>query len=218
MNNSTIADWWQVGLTFASVVIALATFWLAWKVQKAVASNHAKQKQVEVMSKLVEKLNKTKIKLVFRESTETVNVGTVPGVFLNVFELALLNESDDDEINWKSFDDCVVYLSERQSVLDFIGDFVDNPFVPDTIANELLHFYVSKPKEKEMIHGRFVILGDETDEVVNFHNCYETKSDAFKNWNSLKTHSERLTDTVRKWFKQNHIGNCNIRMDYKNNI
>ena len=109
-----IPEWFQVIVTTISVLV---TIMLAHRVQKEVANTYSKQKQVEAMCNLVEYLNNAKIELVFRESSETLNVGEMPGLYFNIFEIGYLNYSDDVGENQSNYDRCRVYLSDKSKYI-----------------------------------------------------------------------------------------------------
>lgn len=219
LNNSKMADWWQVGLSLASVIIAFATFCLARRVQKAIASNHARQKQVEVMCDLVEVLNNSRIQLSF------VDMGTygkrpilqIPET-LNVFEIGCF----DAVYNMNGYNEYSVCFDQGTKYLVDIDRFIDNPFTPVNVANELLRLHATKLEDKGYQQRIFVLVNNGNPQSdFDMFKCkhprfqYVKGEGYFYEWRKLKEICFCLMKVIKEWFKDNGINNCNIRLDYK---
>ena len=220
LNNSTTGDWLQVVIGILSfcvavvaAVIAWRTFRVAEKVQEAIAANHAKQKQVEVMCDLVKYLNEEKIQIRFIEPKKVGdNTKKENDVCFNLFGIGnLLKESVGER---KEFDNSYIYITKEEQIIGKIKEYLFNPLVPKSIAEIMKHFFISKTK---MVAGRPT---DKTYIIVNqtslLDSYYTSDCKALKDWKQFKDYSHQLSEAVSNWFNDNGIIDCNIRFDIQN--
>lgn len=221
LNNVLLFDKWQLFISIASFLVACGTLWMAWKVQKAVASNHAKQKQVEVMSNLVEYLNNTRINLSFIENDPDgkliIEEIKEP---LNIFEIACF-----DSVYKKNklvYDEYVICFEENTNCVIDLSVFVNDPFVPQEIANKLMSFHVSEliVYEDKFLPGIFVMICNcKTDNTIDVDNCmipkFQTvKGKEIQEWKDFKECCYSVSVALKDWFAKAGIQECNIRLDY----
>jgi len=211
-----------------SILSLLFTIWIALKIHKEATHNQAKAKQMETMCSLVEHLNKSKISIAFWRKNEQSGSGIGSNISFNIFEIGALyknGENDDQSFNtsFEDFDDEIVtFNSNHKQIIENIKDFIDNPFIPKNIADELMNFYVVETTKIIMSkeHIRFVLLNP----IMSFDNFddYSTsdissgKALALFTWLNLKVHSCNLTNEISSWFLKNGIKDFNIRIDFKN--
>ena len=208
-------------------MLSYLTFRLAIKVHKEFLKNHAKSKQVEKMSDLVEFLNNTKIYLIFTNFYPNGGIGgTSYDTYYNIFEIGdllgnkTLHNLTERTIDNSDYDDFPVYLdSGSQQIMD-IKKFVDNPFVPKQIADKLFDFFVIKYEIIELSglveNKTSAVILNSAENNDDFKNFKETNCEALKSWLSLKTHSKNLTKIISEWFLEKGIDDYNVRIDYKN--
>jgi len=221
----TLQDWIQIVLGFATVFIAFLAFIIARKVHKEFIKNQTKTKQVEAVDSLVHYLNESKINIMFTEFKDHGYVGSGSGLFYNIFEVGgLLIKGDELE---KSFDNqSILFHFESNQILD-IKQYIDNPFLPKTIADELMNFYsidstlvpyTELYKENEILviieTGIFEKRALNPDPQEGTY--VEGSAFALETWLNLKTSANNLTLIINKWFSNHGIDDFNLRIDYKN--
>lgn len=218
LNNATVWDRCQVIIGFVSIIVAFASMYVAWltyrmaeKVQKAIASNYAKQKQVEVMCAFVKELNDLKLQYNFYNTNRLgVNMkkGNDQTYCYNLFEIGeLINRNEEEKAE---FDDSSIFLARESQLFDSIRYYIINPMLPQNITDVLRSFYIMEfdrktgptDCEKPIVIGTITLY------------YYGVTSNALQNWRQLKKCSRQLSEAIKKWFEDNGILNCNIRIDY----
>ncbi len=216
LNSASAWDKSQVFIGLVSLLVAIASLFIAYKtlrmakeVQQAIASNHAKEKQVETMCELVAFLNDARIRVVFRINTDGSNMRGEDGVSYNLFEIGYLNEND---MNWSDFDDCKVFFSQNTNKIVDVVDYINNPFIPKKIADELKKFVVFELGDSSTQRGEVVFICSDEKESFDYKTGKEIVRPSFT-WATLKQQSQKLTKVVSDWFKENNIDDFNIRCD-----
>lgn len=221
LNNALLLEKWQFLVSIASFLVASGTLWMAWKVQKAVASNHAKQKQVEVMSDLVEYLNNTRINLSFiSKKTDDKPIIEEIKEPLNIFEIACFDSVY--KMNRLVYNEYAVCFAENTNCVLDLSKFVNNPFVPQDIANILMSFHVSEliVYEDKFLPDIFVMICNcKTDNLIDVNNCMIPKFQTVKGkdiqeWKDFKECCYSVSVALKDWFAKEGIQDCNIRLDY----
>lgn len=217
----------QVIVGICSLFLTFFTFLLALKVSKEFARNHAKSKQVEKMSKLMEFLNSTKIRINFANVSKMSGFGSRVDIFYNIFEIGnMLNEENTDKLfehDNKEYDSCFVYLDQFTTQIMDVKKFIDDAFIPKPIADKLLEFYIIDTNivEREELlseneNVEIVILSSKDNQAIILGPYKRTNCFALLTWLNFKTYSNDLIILLDKWFKKNGINDFNLRIDYKN--
>lgn len=226
-NLTEYSDIAQIIIAFIGLIIGYLTFRLAMRINKEFFKNHAKSKQVEKMSELMEFLNNTKIYLTFTDFYKhRGSGGTSLGIYYNIFEIGnLLNNKTihplyKKEIDFNEYDDSPVFLDENSKQIMDIKKYIDSAFIPKDIADALNDFYVSFTSNVNfdtLTEGETsVVVLNSTEEKDKYKIFKQTNCEALKSWLNFKTHSNNLIKSIKIWFEKNGINDCNIRLDYKN--
>lgn len=221
---SCIFNYFQFIIGIITVILTLLTFLLARKVHYEFSRNHAKSKQVENMSDLVEFLNSTKIELRFIQCQSPGGpISEVPNLEFNIFEIGdlLQNKSINywsEPTNFKEYDDCKVFISFESDKFIDIKRFIDNPFIPRKIADRLLAFFVIETRTltlDDLVNSSIVVINSSSQEM-KYDFFKEANCEAMKSWLNLKTHSNSLALEIARWFLSKGIDDFNLRVDFKN--
>lgn len=110
--------------------------------------------------------------------------------------------------------------------LSDIKKFIDNPFLPQTIADELVKFYSSNSTSIETTNvvpprriviktqifrpSMFEYLPQNADKTIRSNNAF-----ALENWENFKACSENLENVLRNWLNKYKVKEVNIRKDFK---
>jgi len=227
VNTNSYSDW-------ILVLIALLTLYVAWLARKEFLKNQAKTKQIEIMSLLISELNTVKIGIEawsFKDDLSAAGRGW--SVKYNIFEIANLYTTEEvdfrgNKINFSNYDDQPVIFDEKSNQIANIKDFIDHPFLPKKIADELINFFSFNceaicrqslcGKNAEVMILTSGIFEAEKRPRNEITGRFFINSDAIicSSWLNLKAHSNNLMEVIIKWFKQNGIDDVNLRIDYKN--
>lgn len=208
--------------------------------RKEIATNRVKMEEERIMGKLVNYLNNTYLTFCFAvfdygdDNQLQGGGGEISGVNYNIFEVGHLADYGDTGFDSKNdsdavmmnrtkyeFDTAKVMFDESVNELFNIGHFVNNPYMPNVVADELSEFVAMFRSEvefqKEKVMGRYevVIVRPYNNEThFNMKKAVCVHGDAYKTWSSFKGYAKSLSNTIIKWYADNHIKNINIRIDY----
>jgi hypothetical protein len=215
-----------------TIYIIYLTFRLSRKIRKEFLKNHTKSKQVEMMSSLVQNLNQSKISIEGWFYNETGGGGSSWDLRYNIFEIGdLKNKNGKSDLgmstNLNEYDDKAVLFNRKTNQIWDIKSFIDNPFIPKKIADELINFYSSnfeivrvedlQKNEEEIVMLKSKIFEEgRIHEELNEGTLIKGNAVALNSWLSLKSFASNLTETITKWFKDNGIDDLNLRIDFKN--
>lgn len=208
--------------------------------RKEIATNRVKMEEERIVGKLVNYLNNTYLTFCFAvfeigdDNQFHSGGGEIPGVNYNIFEVGYLadfgdtgfdSENDSDTTMMHrtkyEFDTAIVMFDEGVNELINIGQFVNNPYMPNVVADELSEFVAMFRREVEFpieqVRGRYEVVlvrPYNNERQFNMKKAVSVQGDAYKTWSSFKGHSKSLTDAIRKWYADNHIKTINIRIDF----
>jgi hypothetical protein len=234
LNSSQLLPIIQGSVGVISLILSFFTFKFARKAQKAIVRNHTLNKQLEAMTELLKHLNDSKIDISFWEFSPTGGSGSSSLLLYNIFEIGkLLNNTelhplDRQPYDMNTFDDVpIIFNRESNQILD-IKDFIDNPFIPKSIADNLKDFYVPN---YNLIDGDLLRRNSECVVILETgifksnkriqneerpNDFYiEGKTFVLLSWLNLKVYSFELTKKIETWFKIHGIKDVNLRIDYK---
>jgi hypothetical protein len=208
-------------------IVGLCTLLVALKVHREFAKNHARAKQVEVMSDLLEVLNTSKIYIFFQSYSKSGGMGAdSTSIFYNIFEIGNLlkskevNKLSGKPLNRNDYDDAPVLINSKCKNLIDINQYIDNPFVPRNIADLLVNFrfndLIAVCIEELMKDDNDIVVINSIDAEPNFDKLMIPNCEALKTWLGFKSYSHNLIIEIEKWFKDKGIDDINLRIDYKN--
>lgn len=225
-----ISSWAQVVISFFTFLVAMFTFYLAIMVRKRIFKIETVKKQVEVVTELVNELNFSRIYVEGWETSESGGIGSSFAINYNIFEIGDLLRKGKGKYIWgnpslSEFDDEIIILDHGTNQIWDIKSFINNPFLPKSIADELLNFYsrqVTVQKKSEQQYSKYVLLASGIFEKGKVRQDYKDRdhfigdADALKTWLNLKTYANNLSKILDKWFRSHGIKDINLRIDYKN--
>lgn len=208
--------------------------------RKEIATNRVKMEEERIVGKLVNYLNNTYLTFCFAvfeigdDNQFHSGGGEIPGVNYNIFEVGHLadfgdtgfdSENDSDTTMMYrtkyEFDTAKVMFDEGVNKLFNLGYFVNNPYMPNEIADELsvfvalFHNKVNLPMDTIIGRNELVLVRPYNNRRnFKMRTAINVQGDAYKTWSSFKGHSKSLTDAIRKWYADNHIKTINIRIDF----
>jgi hypothetical protein len=159
-------------------------------------------------------------------------------VLYNIFEVGNLldtkqvNRLTNKTVDYKEYDDMRILLENDSNQLLNIKKYVDNPFLPKSIANKLILFYFTSHETVNRTNlegsafvvktsifedGKHLKRENISDSDLLLGKVYENSGFASATWLNLKTNARKLTKEVDEWFKKHGINDVNLRTDdYKN--
>lgn len=214
-----------------SVLISAATLWVAWIIYRKYAAQQLLSKQIEAVYELIGSLHNDSIKLCFAFLTSDGGY-TGEDSIMNVFEIASVSKSV--KVDWKKHNDLPIYFESRSNQIFDLKKFIQNPFIPKSISDELVKFYsihydffdASKEISADQDIVQAVIISSlHYDE--SYHSLPEfeqqsiyknTSAVALQNWLSLTNCSISLQESITNWLINNGIKkeDVNIRTDFIN--
>lgn len=214
-----------------TIFIIYLTFRLSRRVRKEFLKNQTKSKQVEMMSQLVQNLNQSKITIEGWFYNKTGGGGSSWDKQYNIFEIGDLKDKNEISLsmslNLNEYDENAVLFDRNTNQIWNIKSFIDNPFIPKTIADELMNFYSSsfeiiaiddlQKNEEEIVMLKSGIFEDgRIREELRDGMLIKGNAIALKSWLNLKSFASNLTQQINKWFVNNGIDDLNLRIDFKN--
>lgn len=204
--------------------------------RKEIATNRAKMEEERVMGKLVSYLNNTYLTFCYTVFDAHSNgySSAIPIVNYNIFEVGKLanygdtgyySENDyDREMMSRTkyeFDTAKVMFEEGVTKLFDLAPYINNPYMPKIVADELSLFIamfrceVELPMETIVGRNELVLVRPYNNEKhFKMTHAVNIEGDVYKSWSSFKGHSKALTDAIIKWYSDNRIKNINLRIDY----
>lgn len=215
-----------------TIFIIYLTFRLSRRIRKEFLKNHTQSKQVEMVSLLVQNLNQSKISIEGWFYNKTGGGGSSWDLRYNIFEIGDLRDKNEKSslgmtTNLNEYDEKAVLFDRKTNQIWDIKSFIDNPFMPKKIADELINFYSSifeivkiedlQKNEEEivMLKSRIFEKG-RIHEELNEGTLIKGNAVALESWLNLKSFAANLTEQINKWFKDNGIDDVNLRIDFKN--
>ena len=222
-----IKSFWDLNLSgVIQILVSAITLSIAYgmfQLARRIRSNHAQIEQVKAIKDLVSELNQIRIGITF--SPKGAIFGRGHNIAYNIFEIAnLMTDSERvQHLKREDFNDQAIIFSHDTNKLWNINHFVDNPFIPSEIANELENFYISGVTAlttSDVNEDDFVIINtgmkDESLSVFGDGKfAFVPDSFAFQTWLHFKQCTFYLENEIKQWFKQQGI-DINLRIDYKN--
>jgi len=215
-----------------TIFIVYLTFRLSRKIRKEFLKTHTQSKQVEMMSQLVQNLNQSKISIESWFYNKTGGGGSSWDLRYNIFEIGDLKDKNEISslgmsTNLNEYDDNSVLFDRKTNQIWDIKSFIDNPFIPKKIADELINFYSSnfevvkiddlqKNEEEIVILKSGIFEEGRIHEELNEKVLIKGNATALMSWLNLKSFAANLTEQINKWFKDNGINDLNFRIDFKN--
>jgi hypothetical protein len=222
----------QLIFSALSVLFIYRTYIIAKKVRREFLRNQALSKQMVVVNELIATLNDSKIEIDAWYYSKTGGDGfSNRNKQFNIFEigdLLIRNEkSIHGSFDFHEFDKVKVIFNNTSNQICNIKKYINNPFLPKNISEQLMNFYstnltivkadyLREKEEKIVVLKSGVFELEKIEETMNPHDYLESNALAMESWLNLKTHSNYLKKTFIEWFESNGIYDINLRIDYKN--
>lgn len=191
-------------------------------------NNHTKidykKKQLETLTELIKSLHNEYFNISIVKYS--VSGGSSSTIYtINLFEIDNLIKL---KYNWFEayMKDRVLFKGNSNQIAN-IKKFIDDPFLPKNVADELMKFYSIPPTLYIKTIGLEIDQTYIEIESKYFeNNIYENSEKsfnlrvlngfAFKTLTNMVECSISLENSIIKWFKDNNVNELNIRKDYKN--
>lgn len=221
----------QLIFSALSALFIYRTYIIAKKARREFLRNQALSKQMLVVNELIAALNDSKIEIEPWIFSKTGGIGSKWKIKYNIFEigdLLIRNEkSIFGSLDFNEFDDMTVVFDNTSNQICDIKKYINNPFLPKNIGDQLMNFYstnltilkadsLREKEEKIVILKSGIFELEKIEETMNPHDYLESNALAMESWLNLKTHSNYLKKTFIEWFESNGIYDVNLRIDYKN--
>src|SRR5258708_10798961 len=213
--------------TVISIVALLASFlsiYLSFKNNQRFASNQFINKQIDVIAEFVKALHKDLFQVNFVPRF-TLGSGFSLHSKVTLFEVPLIQATKDRSI-LDDLDNTPIYFHHNSNQIADLKSFIDDPYLPKSIANALLHFYTTGTNDipiHELAGAKLIILatnyfelGSITGEVKNNAVLKQSNAKAFINWKELLFHIGQLETSIEKYLQSYKVAEINIRKDLKN--
>ena len=179
--------------TYVSLValfISALSVYLAFKNNRRFASHQFINRQIDVIAELLKSLHNDIFKIDF---VPQYNGGSKFSyhIMASLFEVSLIRNKNDNEI-LNNLGETVIYFDSTCNQLVQIKEFINNPYLPKSIANALLNFYSIRLTDipKHELNGEQLILlttghfepGSITGEVRNTAVLKQSDAKALYNW------------------------------------
>jgi hypothetical protein len=211
-------------LAIMAIIVSIRAYYFSKKVHNEFLNNTARAKQLEAVQSLISLLNESKVEIWFFQGAS----GSANAVKYNVFEIAALLNNKAKNINvtvdYCHYDDAKVLFSPNSEQIFDIIKFIDNPFIPKKIADELINFHNSGYELIDAIElmesdKKYVKINSRisfSDATQRSGKLIEGDMTSSMTWLNLKEHSNKLLQLLRAWFSENEVKDENIRVDFKN--
>jgi hypothetical protein len=197
---------------------------LAYNISRAYSRRQLLNKQIETVTELIKSLHRDYIEINFSKFVESGDGSSGAAYTATIFEVVELSKNL-KEINERFCDSIVLFKGKCNQVLD-IKDYIDNPFTPKTIADNLLGFYSTSYvgavySEVGTTHYECVQIQTNNNEptIIQYYDekdhFIHGNAIALRSWESFIVCSENLKRSIEDWFSENGVKDLNIRVDFK---
>jgi hypothetical protein len=210
-------------LAISALTISAMAYRSSKRTHSEFLNNTARAKQFEAVQSLISRLHESKVEIWFFQGA----AGSGNAVKYNVFEIAALLNNKTKNINvtvdYCHYDDVQVLFSPNSEQIFDIVKFIDNPFIPQKIADELINFHNSgyelidaiKLMESDKKYVKINSRISFSDATQRSGKLIEGDMTSSMTWLNLKEHSNKLSQLLRAWFSENGVKDVNIRDDFK---
>lgn len=207
-------------ISTCSLVVSMASLYLTRRNYQNFASQEFVKKQIQVITNLVQSLHKDKINFQF---TTYLGGGATAGNYnATIFEVQELKVIDSHS---DYYENPICFNGICNQLLN-IKSFIDNPFLPKYIADELETFYARNHYDvkKEELKGKNIIVvttkhfetGIFERQDANSHKVIkQSQAFALLNWTNLIACSKRLEISIIDYLTRYKVKEINIRKDFK---
>jgi hypothetical protein len=205
-------------IAFLSLLVSCFSFYISFSSYRNFVRNEFVKKQIQVVTDLVSHLHEDSFHLSF--TRYNVNGYAAGDYITTIFELSELKVLEKDE---EFFENPICFSRNCNQVLD-IKKFVRNPFLPKSIADELVNFYSRNHIDVNIasLNGDKVIIIDSKHFEKGLFEIPDPKSRIIKHstafalqtYENFRTCSINLEDAITKWLKSYKVQEINIRKDF----
>jgi hypothetical protein len=184
------------------------------------ASRQFINKQIDVITALVESLHNDRFEISF---VPRAGDGFSKKMHATIFELPYIPNQQNI---MGSLDETSVYYESNCNQLLNIKHFIDNPFLPKSIADCLFQFYSVRLNEiagNMLPDPQIIVLKSNHFEKGIFHEFQRTAPGIFRQseaaalntWKTLTVAASDLQTAILKYLSENKVVDINIRKDFK---
>ncbi|MBC7488391.1 MAG: hypothetical protein H7282_16760 [Cytophagaceae bacterium] len=211
-------------IPLVSLMLSLFMAYIAYKVYQSYSQRQFLNKQIEVVTNLLEVLNTYHFELnfyKFQGKSRTAEINSV-----NIFEIFHVNSFL--RKNQSEYENNPVYLLATNNQVLEVKKFIDNPFTPKKIADCLINFYstsyqsVDHAELGNSVISYAVVIESSVHQprtigwnVKEEHRFIHGDAIGLKTWSSFLSCTEKLRKEFEVWFSKNGIEDLNIRTDFK---
>jgi hypothetical protein len=202
-------------VSYLSLLISVSTYFLTRQTNRRFARNEFIKKQIQEVIDLTSYLNGELFEVRF---TSFSDGGSSSSTYTtNIFEIKNLETV---EIVQHFIDKPVAFSRTSNQILN-IKEFITNPFIPVTIADELSKFYSFNNSDitTEQVEGELIIvINSKTFEETDFQKLANPQARlrdpsafAFNSFDNLIECSKRLQKAIVSWLEKYEVDQINIR-------
>jgi hypothetical protein len=190
-----------------TIIFQSLTLWLALRIYKNldVRKTHA-NRQLDAVLQLIEEVNGCLIKVNFRSKVPQHLLDKAPGeqrlkVTSTILHLSLFNIASGDNLETQYSG--VYLLADARQVLPFLSQ-MNNPLLPETIAEKLRAFYspISQYCNFENAGEKYVEIGSVTSDNDKTRMQYPDLLDSYKSWGNFIFAAKNLHVAIEGWLRK----------------
>lgn len=207
-----------------ALVASASSIIISYTNNQRFASHQFINKQIDVIADLVTSLHNDLFKVDF------IPKFSLTSKFSHFAEITLFDASRvrgrGDKDVFPDLGKTPIYFPPTSNQLVKIKDFINNPYLPKSIADALFEFYSVRTVDvqKEAMEGHQMIVittahferGSIADSNVNNNLFKQPDANALYNWQSFLENIGKLELTIETFLKSKKVSEINIRRDLKN--
>lgn len=209
---------YPASVAFISFLVSCLSFYISFNTYKNFVRNEFIKKQIQVVTDLVSYLHEDSFQLSFTRYNAN---GSASGQYkTTIFELSELKIVEKDR---DFYENPICFGRNCNQVLD-VKKFIHNPFLPKSIADELVNFYSRNHIDVNIssLNGDKVIILDSKHFEKGLFELPDTKSRIIKHstafalqtYENLCACSANLEKSIVKWLEKYKVKEINIRKDF----
>jgi hypothetical protein len=144
---------------------------------------------------------------------------------VTIFDVPLIRATKDNAI-LEDLDNTPIYFHHNSNQIADLKSFIDDPYLPKSIANALFHFYTTRIidiQTQDLVGSKLIVLatnhfepGSITGEEKSRAVLKQSTAKAFINWKEFLFHIGQLETSIEKYLQSYKVAEINIRKDLKN--
>jgi len=211
-------------ISLFSLAVSIASVFISYRNNQRFASNQFINKQIDVITELLKMLHQQDSWISFIKDLRPTGSFSY-NQYSTLFELPIIDTSHMDGIG--DLDNALILFDGHSNQLLPCKPFIDNPFLPKSIADKLLDFHTSgivDHRRTDLTGQKVILLKSgilETGLIGNASSnepagvYKESNAFAFKNWSNLCQCILNLEKAILDYLKKYKVKEINIRKDQK---